>query len=335
MNSFLQCQRKHFWRYEVGLQSTDKSDALRFGSAWATALEARWNGKPSDEALALALPDDKTFDAYQVATLTAMLNAYYLKHQEEPMIERILPEQEFKHAVAGVRGFEAAGKMDGIGVLRNGKLCIVESKTTSESIDLGADYWIRLRNNIQLLQYVYAARLNGWDIHTIIYDVAKKPMLKPCKIPVLDENGLKVVLDSNGNRALLANGKPRQSGTEADGLFMQTRIETDDEYFNRLSADIAERPDFYFARREVPVLDIDVEEFVAQRKAICAQIRTNRKMKVARPEHAWPVNVSRLCNVMCEYHPFCLQNTTINVSQPPIGFTIGEKNNELTVTPTV
>src|SRR5690606_36744924 len=135
------------------------------------------------------------------------------------------------------------------------RLAIVETKTTADSIAPDSDYWLRLRFNGQLMQYVLAARTFGWDISTVIYDVVRKPAIEPRQIPLLDAEGRKVVLDANGERVLKKDGSPRESGDKEKGYTLQTRIETPEEFSDRLYQDTLARPDFYFARREVPILE--------------------------------------------------------------------------------
>ena len=112
----------------------------------------------------------------------------------------------------------------------------------------------------------------------------------------------------------------------------QKAKETVEEYGERLTADTLERPEFYFARREVPVLDQDLDEFVIQRLEISRIILSLRRASraAAKPHQAWPRNCSSMTCNFCDYREFCLQNIEVNPAQPPAGFIVGEKNSELT-----
>jgi hypothetical protein len=57
MAALLACPRKHFWRYELGLRRTVDADALRFGSAWHRAMEARWSGADISAAFVAGVGD--------------------------------------------------------------------------------------------------------------------------------------------------------------------------------------------------------------------------------------------------------------------------------------
>jgi hypothetical protein len=329
--TLLSCPRRHYWRFEVGLVRDTEAAALRFGSAWHAAMEARWKGGDYETALAAALATASDFDETTVATLAGLLAGYYARWENDPVRE-IHPEVEFRHALPGSRTFDVAGKIDGLGVLHDGRLCMVEHKTTSASVGPDSDYWLRIRFNPQVLQYVHAARGAGWDIETVLYDVVRKPAISPlAAVPVLDEHGRKIVLDATGERVFKRDGEPRESGDTAKGYALQTRPESPEEFADRLAADCRERPDFYFARREVPVLDADLDEFAIQRREIARMILNFRaaSRRAARPDQAWPRNLSELQCRTCDYASFCLQNIFPDPATPPAGFRVGGQTPEL------
>jgi len=328
MESMLTCPRRHYWRYECGLRRMESAAALRFGSAWHAGMEVRWRKGTAAEVFAAATAGGEC-DELAVATLTAMLGAYYEVYRFDEVRE-IHPEVEFQHPIARSRTFQAAGKIDGLAVLDDGRLALVEHKTTGMPIDPNAGYWLRLRANSQVYQYVMAARLLGWDISTVIYDVARKPSIKPKNIAAPDADGLKTVLDdTTGERVFGKNGKPRQSA--GAGMTLQTRPETPEEYGERLHADCLARPEFYFARREVPVLDSDLEEFADLQVQVGRMIQDRRRQQkglAETPERAWPRHVSGMVCPGCEYVGFCLQNI-IPRDEAPIGFEYSRIHEEL------
>jgi hypothetical protein len=174
-------------------------------------------------------------------------------------------------------------------VLKDGRLALIEHRTCSEDIAPDSEYWARLRFNLQIYQYVLAARALGWDVALVIYDVTRKPSIR------------------------------------------QKQTETVEQYGDRLAADTRERPEFYFARREVPILDQDVAEFEVQRLALSKQILFSRAAARAarRPEHAWPRNCGAMTCRFCEFEGFCMQNVSVDPGLPPAGFRVGPVNPEL------
>lgn len=334
MEALLGCPRKHFWSFEIGLKPESDANALRFGKAWHMAMEARWKGASFEEALSTAIPEGVQMDEVQVATLSGLLAGYFAKYKDAEIVKELHPEVEFSYSLSGSRTFEIGGKIDGLGVLVDGRQALVESKSTGESVAAESDYWLRLRFNSQVFQYVLAARENGWNITVVIYDVVRKPAIEPRNVPILDENGCKIVLDAEGKRVLKNNGSPRESGDTEKGYKLQTRIETPEEFGQRLAEDTLARPDFYFARREVPILEQDLAEFQTQRLTLSRMILWCRQAekKLTKREQAWPRNISQFnCNG-CAYNSFCLQNLTVDLDRPPSGFRIGQANPELTKT---
>src|SRR5688572_13291619 len=114
MSALLQCPRKHYWRFEVGLKHETDSVALRFGSAWHRAIEARWNGADYEAALVAAIPETATLDELTVATLSGLLAGYFRCYENENFIRKVHPEVQFNQPLAASRTFTIGGKIDGL-----------------------------------------------------------------------------------------------------------------------------------------------------------------------------------------------------------------------------
>ena len=287
MSSLLSCPRKHYLSYELGLKTNSEASYFGFGHAWHMAMEMRWQQQPIDAILTaiLALTD---IDQIAQTTVAALLTGYCARYKDE-IVAKIHPEIEFRHAIKGSNTFDSAGKIDGLGVLVDGRQALIEHKTSGEDISPESDYWLRLRANGQVFQYVLAARALQWDVQTVIYDVVRKPAIRV------------------------------KQGETIEGFGI------------RLAEDCSARPDFYFARREVPVLDQDLEEFQVQRVMLSRQILASRyaEKKTSRREQAWARNINAMTCRSCDYSQFCLQNISINPAQPPAGFSIGSIHAEL------
>lgn len=334
MTAMMQCPRKHFLAYEVGLRKKEDSIALRVGSAWARAMECRWNGNDYDAALAAAVPEGCGFDEYTMATISALLAAYYDIYGQREQFGKLHPEVQFRNQLEN--GFTAEGKIDGLGSLKDGRSAIIESKTTSDSIAPDSNYWLRLSFNMQVNQYVVEARKLGWDIATTFYDVVRKPMIQPKTVNDLDEQGRKIVQDNGGTRQYrqLKDGSatPILSADSEKGWTVKSHIETPEEFCDRLYKDCLARQDFYFIRREVPVIEQQLESFENQRKSIVNLIESCRKFECyPHSPEAWPRNVGENTCDFCQFKSFCLQNISVDLNNPPDGFTI-ELNPELKTT---
>lgn len=318
--------RRHYWQYEVGLRKMQSGLALRFGSAWARAMEARFNGMTYEEALIHAIPEGIDLDIYSCEKIASLLAAYWEYYGDEDNIGSLYPEEKFAYKID--EGFTAEGKLDCIGKTKDGRSVIIECKTTGDSVSVESDYWIRLRFNVQLYQYLLAARHSGWEISNIIYDVTRKPSISPKVIFDLDSDGFKIIVDTEGNRVFgtkgPAKGKPLQSENKAKGYTAKQHIETPTEYSERLFVDAKSRPAFYFRRAEFTVLQADVEEFENQRSSIINTILVLRQISETLnfSEDAWPRNVSIDTCKFCEFKGFCLQNIRVDSNHPPEGFEI-------------
>lgn len=320
INCMLSCNRHHFWRYEIGLVPVTESQPYRFGKAMHGALAAKAHGSDFDTALAVGIGETEKLEEIDIAILSALLNGYYTVYADD-IIKEMFPEIEIKSPIKYSRDFMGVCILDGLGVLKDNRQMIKETKTTSESLDSGSDFWNTLKYNIQVNAYVDASRLTQWDIQTILYDVIRKPMLKQSQIPLLDEDGKKIVKDQVGNRVMLDNGKPRQAGDEKQGWKLETRQETVEEFAVRLRDDVLARPEFYFARREVPVLESDLQEYRGLRDAVARQIVEARRnqSRYELSEFAWPRCVGRWTCNQCDMNSWCLQGIHADADHIPSG----------------
>jgi len=133
-----------------------------------------------------------------------------------------------------------AGKIDRIVKLADGRLALKEYKTTSRDFAPGADYWLRLQLDMQLSIYLLAARELGYDVATILYDVTRRPGLRPLKATPLE------VRKFTKTGALYANQR------DSD--------ETPAEYAGRCAEALASDPVRSFARIEIARTDADLDE---------------------------------------------------------------------------
>ena len=298
MNKLLDCPRAHFWSYEIGLKPQRSGDALRFGSAWHRAMESLAKSWDYDAAIIAAAADKDVPDEFTLATIAGLLAGYMARWRiaAECCGWSRLPEIEFRRPIAGSRSFDSAGKIDQL-LHYDGNSRLIEHKTTGDSLADDSDYWHRLRANPQILQYALEiVERYGALPDVIIYDVVRKPSIAPYQV--------------SSRRAV---------------------AETPEEFATRLRDDTLARPDFYFARREVTLLESDIEEFIANRLAIGRMILGYRQdeRRVAHRHMAWPKHLhGRVCQ-SCEYKSFCLQNLTPDLQHPPTGFVVGEKFSEL------
>ncbi|NCB75270.1 MAG: hypothetical protein EOM51_11105 [Clostridia bacterium] len=285
LNKFLACQRAYFYRYELGLMPVETAEALSFGKAFHAAMEARNKGMTCEEALADGIIH-VAGNEQSAATLSGLVYGYFARYKDDQPLA-IKSEINFTHKI-GKYGFRAAGVIDGLAEL-NGGYALLEYKTTSQAIDTDSDYWVRLRSNIQLNQYVDALETLGYPVREIVYDVTRKPAIRPKQNETLEDYSARLFEDC---------------AARPDFYFAQRRVSV-------LSDDL-ER--FRTSRREI------CYQIAANRK---------RQKRAATKASPWLCcNQQITCN-SCEFKVFCLHGMEATESEIPTGFYVGERNPEL------
>lgn len=343
LRCFRTCPRQYQYRYEMRLGRERTAQPLRFGSAFHLGLEIRQT--LGDEAAAIeqaaagydVVPGwADPFDwAVERETLRALLAGHFWFYGEDN-VEVVKTEGAWEIPLenpetrAISRTYALAGKIDKIVRMPDGRLAVMEYKTSGEDISDDSDYWPRLRCDAQISAYVYAARKRGHDVQTVLYDVTRKPEISPKLLPVLDDNGRKIVVDADGNRCLKSNilksGKPGAGhgdpyeSVPADkkdaGWQLRTTRETPEQFGQRLLADIGNRPEFYFARRDIPRLQTDLDEFAEEVFQQSQQLHQSRKRGL------WFRNVSPMTCRSCSFASICLQGVKVDPATPPAGFVV-------------
>ncbi len=330
---FQLCKRKHYYAYEAAIRTDRESQPLRMGSAVHLGLElmagaALLPGLSLNDALdrirANYADVPEWADAYdwsiECVKVCMLLEGYAWRWADQP-VTVLETEATFNLPIRNPaeggrtsRCFRLAGKRDKYVELWDGRRAIMEHKTTSEDLSDESDYWRRLRVDSQISLYCIAAQDEGKKLDTVIYDVIRKPTIKPCQIPILDSEDQKMVMGENGFRAYNANGKPRQSGNAAKGFRLIARKETPDEYSHRLLKDIAARPDWYYARHKIPRLDANLEAFRRELWGTAQALRWHQK------HNHWPRNTA-VCSrpYACPYRDICWADN-YPIEETPVGF---------------
>lgn len=320
MTTLRACPRKYQLAYVIGLRRDEEHKALTLGKAFHAAADhyertgdiaASVNVATDMYAVVPEWVSDLSAWNEQRVVVQCLITSYFIRYADSPLVtmeselafEMPLPSPDAKYTKSGrpdrrneSKTVRKAGKIDRIVKLPDGRLAVLETKTTGESINDGAEYWERLRLDSQISYYVHAARALGYDVSTVLYDVIHKPGIALAKATPVDKRKYKK------DGTLYAN--------------MRDQDESLDEYAERLMTDIASRPDFYFARREIARTDADLAAAQREWWDWASILRENRA------QDRWPKNPSS-CFAMgrCQYHEVCAtgMDVTKNV---PMGFRI-------------
>lgn len=240
LKAFRRCPTEHHLAYELAYRTLAEAEALRFGSLFHVGLEAWWrSGWQLSAAIDAMAPQAE--DEFDMVRAGVLMQGYDARWQTDDL-EVLGVEQQFRTPLinpetgAASRTFELAGKLDAIVRKRSdGRVYIVEHKTTSEDIGVGSFYWKRLVLDSQISIYFAGARSLGYEIAGCIYDVIGKPKHAPLK----------------------ATPDELKKYTRQGLLYANQRAEdeTPDAFRQRLTDVICENPDRFYQRGDVVRLE--------------------------------------------------------------------------------
>ena len=314
--SFKTCRKAHWFGYEQRIRPVVDAKALRQGSAYHAGLESWANTHNLDAAVQAArdaywvTPDviDERDWQLECETVVRLLCGYTWRWEQCP-IEHVAAEQSFELPLLNPETnkpsklFKLAGKIDGIVRLEDGRLAVLEHKLLGDDIGPDSELWRRMRMDHQVSLYVIAARALGHDVTTVLYDVARKPTIRPSWVSECDSDGCPIVLDEFGQRVKTKTGW-RKTGDKDKGYVLQERECSIDEWGDRLGNDIGTRPEFYFQRVEIARLDDQLAEFKAELWDIAKTIRE------AQTNDRHYRTVSKQTCPFCSYVGLCERNFT-------------------------
>lgn len=293
IGSFLACPRRHQWAYELGIRRDSEGSALTIGKAYHAALEAMNLGQSVDEALRIALQESANLDPTERTIAACMASGWHWRWSAATQVKRVLAvEQVFEFKPNRRARWSLAGKIDAIVELTDGRTAVSEYKTTRENIEATGDYWRRLLIDRQVSVYMLGAKSLGFTPDTVLYDAARVPGVRP--------------------RLLSRKSEER---------------ETQDQFAERLTLDIAERPDWYYVRREIPRIESDLAETETDLAHFAEMVRFSRRIG------SWPRNTDACRRWgVCPYFGPCTANHNPAVDGIPSGYRrVEDVNVELTV----
>lgn len=350
--TFKACPTRFKFAYVDGLRPAVDTESQRVGTNWhamheayhAAAQTGDENTRPADTAIYVALEQAYTnmpshFDATAWAVEKEILRSSflaYLDRWQEDAVETLATEVGFELPLNDPTTGEPlpvdqvvrVGKIDRI-VRRAGFIGIADYKTTSEDIAPDSDYWSHLRLDTQINMYCLAAReldlsefgvTDDEPVAGAFYDVWRKPTIRPSKLTQAET--AKFCMDgeycgatftvANDGGAILVDGVRAEVEQGKKGFAIR---ETPAMYGARLRADIKEQPARYFARREIPRTDADIERFRAQLWV------TYQAMIHSRDNDFWIEN-ERSCRdpYPCAYLGWCTNGYKPAPGETPPGF---------------
>jgi hypothetical protein len=261
------CLRKYQWQYveRIELDADEEKEALAVGTCWHKAHEA--TSASGDSALSALLDPYLAIAKHAPNELwNEKLRRMYAAHgwywsQHDDAYESVGAEHEFEIEHEGVT---YKGAIDD--VLRHkatGRIGVKEIKTTGDSLGDDSMYWRRWRLNTQVGLYALAL---GERPSFILLDVTKKPTIKPKRLIKKDVERMRAEFGDTISPAYADYcGEQFHESHIEDAIAVGQ--ESNEMYGARLTQDIGERPEFYFARREITRTEGDYDELMHNLKS--------------------------------------------------------------------
>lgn len=313
------CPRQYYYRYELGLSRVRTSDALRIGTEFHLGLELYNKGYEATKILESIGADYKIIPEWATPydwlvegeIVCQLLTGHFWRYEQDD-VQVIETERTFELPLVNPstgrtsRAFTIAGKIDVIGQLADGRTIVREYKTSGEDIGPTSNYWLRLRCDPQISQYVLATQALGYDVATVLYDVTRKPTIAPWR----------------------ATPPEKRKYTKDGYLYAGQREydETPEEFGIRFLADIGERPEYYFQRRELPILEDELAEFQVE---LWHQAKQLLQMRLY---GRWYRSIDRFNCANCQFAELCLNAVHVAPDVVPSGFEfLGNRHPELSI----
>jgi hypothetical protein len=296
LTALRKCLRLHYLRFEFGLTRVRQEEPRRFGSGFHHGRELFNAGVSRDLAIQAAteryeiVPDwaDPTDWAVERETLAALLSGHFWRYQQDD-VESVAVEQAFDIPLVNP--------------------------------DIGAvSRKFALAGKIDAIVRLSDGRLAVLEYKTAGEDISPEA-----------EYWQRLRCDAQISVYVLA---ARAIGHDvATVLYDVTRKptirlrqnETPDQYGQRLLADIGERPDYYFQRREIPRLEDDLAECQAelwQQAQHLMDVR-RRAARLPNPSIAWFRSVGRMTCGQCEFSALCLNGIRVQPgAATPTGYQV-------------
>ncbi|MFB3894493.1 MAG: PD-(D/E)XK nuclease family protein [Phycisphaerae bacterium] len=297
LSALRRCLRLHFYRYELGLSRIRTATPLRFGSAFHKGLELRSGIFGSDTGTILGsiaadyqtCPQwaDPTDWAVERETLVALLSGHFWRYGQDNL-----------QFVAVEAAFE---------------IPLVNPDTG------GVSRKFTLAGKIDAIVRLPDGRLAVLEYKTAGEDIGPEA-----------DYWLRLRCDGQISHYVLA---ARAMGHDvATVIYDVTRKptirlrqnETPEAYGQRLLADIGERPDYYYQRREIPRLEDELAEYRAELWQQAQQLMEIRRRasRLDDPCKAHFRNVGKITCSNCEFANLCLSGARVDPASPPHGYQV-------------
>lgn len=218
---------------------------------------------------------------------------YQAVHIEKPLSSDLMNPA----TGAKSRSFQMAGVLDVI-ARHNNQSVLVDHKTTSMDVSPESSYWRQLAVEGQVNHYYALGWSNGVKFDSAIWDVVRKPTIRPKKLTKAERTAIVSSGVYFGVKVSDAERERLQTEESESCLLYELRLAFDC---------TTERPDYYFARRAVPRVDHEILEYAGE------LWQHGQDMLQSRRNDGLPVRNSGACMLYgspCSYLGICSGHDT-------------------------
>lgn len=275
--TFRSCARLHYYSYRLRREPRVTATPLLVGRRVETIIKQIWRGESHD--LSELPPEER-----------ALCKAYPIWWRHHSLrVKRV----DIPFQVPMGDSIMYIGELDGDGE-DSGEEVLVELKTTSEDIGIGASYWRRVAQvDPQVTTYLMAVRAQGRRVRRVVYDVIRKATLERAMATPPDKRKYTKATKSEPAR-LYANQREHD--------------ETEDEFELRVLEDIEKQPEKYFQRRDIVRYE---DEHQAHMRDVAGTVRLMQVVEEM-PEAPRNVDACFRWGRSCAFLPVCLGEDRID-----------------------
>lgn len=334
LKAWHRCHRRFRHEFVDGIDA-GRSDIADFGTAFHNRCENRLLAAMDRPRVApVVLPD-----LFETARLDALWTGYEARWEDDTAWRVLGAEVPFEYELGG-HVINSSKGMDGLVQDADGKVYVLEHKTTGADVSGGAAYWERLALDVQVSVYIDACEALGYDCAGVIYDVVSRPrherkMATPEEDRTLTKGkGCRVCggkasgVQGSGRRITPTSPGPHlhEAGTLCSGCWcpacggsgweeaprlhkgQRDTDETPDDFYARVVTDIAERPDDFYTRMIITRTEAQKQR---GRQSILDTIKLARLAEVV---DVFPMNDAACFayNSKCPFYDACTGAADIN-----------------------
>lgn len=295
--TFRRCPREYQHAYVARRRPRKKAPALAIGTLMHIGLEGWWRARPESrlrDAIAAVIAAPKgELTGYDVAMVECLLAGYSVAWTDQPF-ECIEAEKKFRVPLYGA--WDSVGAIDVIARHTDGSIHLVEHKTTTQDIAQGSSYWRHIVTlDSQVSTYMGAAAALGLHPKGMVYDVLRKPNLKPYKATPTQDRKYTKPTKASPTPKLYANMHETDESVEA--------------YRERLIAEISSNPEKYFRRAPIFRLERELAEHKTDMAGTAMTIDLVRSWGSDMPRST--ASCERYGR-LCDYHDVCSGTSSID-----------------------